>query len=66
VHVVTQAAEHPAMLAACDALQRLHGVQVICLPVDTHGQVDPALGAAITDRTALVSIMAANNETGMG
>ncbi len=65
VHVVTQRTEHPAVLAACDALHRLHGVQVTYLPVDVHGQVDPAaLAAALTDHTALVSIMMANNETG--
>ncbi len=56
-HVISQRTEHPAVLAACDALHRLHGVQITYLPVDTHGQVDPAaLAAAITDRTALVSI----------
>jgi cysteine desulfurase len=65
VQVISQRTEHPAVLAACDALHRLHGVQVAHLPVDAHGQVDPAaLAAAITDRTALASIMLANNETG--
>jgi cysteine desulfurase len=65
LHVVTQQTEHPAVLAACDALHRLHGVQVTYLPVDGYGRVDPAaLAAALTDRTALVSIMLANNETG--
>jgi cysteine desulfurase len=65
LHVVTQQTEHPAVLAACDALHRLHGVQVTYLPVDGSGQVDPAaLAAALTDRTATVSIMLANNETG--
>jgi cysteine desulfurase len=65
VHVVTQRTEHPAVLAACDALRRLHGVRVTALPVDGRGQVDPAaLTAVLTDRTALVSIMLANNETG--
>lgn len=63
--VVTQQTEHPGVLAACDALHRLHGVQVTYLPVDPHGHVAPAtLAAAITDHTALVSIMLANNETG--
>jgi cysteine desulfurase len=37
VHVVTQPTEHPAVLAACDALHRLHGVDVTALPVDTDG-----------------------------
>ncbi|GAA4722482.1 cysteine desulfurase family protein [Phytohabitans rumicis] len=64
-HVITQATEHPAVLATCQALHRLHGIKVTVLPVDAHGLVDPAdLHAAITPRTALVSIMLANNETG--
>lgn len=63
--VITQATEHPAVLATCAALQRLHGVDVTYLPVDRHGLVDPTdLATAITDRTVLVSIMLANNETG--
>jgi cysteine desulfurase len=64
-HVITQATEHPAVLATCHAMHRLHDVEVTVLPVDAHGLVDPAdLQAAITPHTALVSIMAANNETG--
>jgi cysteine desulfurase len=64
-HVITQATEHPAILATCRALQRLHGVDVTYLPVDHTGLIDPAdLAAAITARTVLVSIMLANNETG--
>ncbi|GAA2637269.1 cysteine desulfurase family protein [Actinomadura fulvescens] len=66
VHVVTQATEHPAVLEACRALQRRHGTAITYLPVDAHGRVDPAdLARALTPRTALVSIMAANNETGV-
>ncbi|GGZ81919.1 cysteine desulfurase family protein [Streptomyces echinoruber] len=64
-HVVTQVTEHPAVLETCRALQRWHGVEVTCLPVDGDGLVDPAaLAAALTERTVLVSVMAANNETG--
>jgi cysteine desulfurase len=64
-HVITQATEHPAVLAACQALQREHGVEVTVLPVDRDGLVDPAsLEAALTRRTVLVSVMLANNETG--
>jgi len=63
--VVTQQTEHPAVLATCRALQRLHGVEVTYLPVDRDGLVDPdELAAAMTPRTALVSVMLANNETG--
>ena len=64
--VITQVSEHPAVLEACRALQRLHGVQVTYLPVDRDGLIDPAaLAEALTPNTALVSIMAANNETGV-
>jgi cysteine desulfurase len=64
-HVITQSTEHPAVLATCRALQRLHNVDVTFLPVDRHGLVDPEdLAAAVTPQTALVSIMLANNETG--
>jgi cysteine desulfurase len=63
--VITQCTEHPAVLAACEALRRWHDVEVVTLPVTGEGLVDPAeLDAVITPRTALVSIMAANNETG--
>ena len=64
-HVITQTTEHPAVLGACRALRRWHGAEVTYLPVDADGLVDPAaLTAAFTDRTVLVSIMTANNETG--
>jgi cysteine desulfurase len=64
-HIITQVTEHPAVLKACDALQRLYGWRVTYLPVDSEGCVDPAqVEAAIDDRTALVTIMLANNETG--
>lgn len=63
--VVTQPTEHPAVLQACEALRRWHNAEVMFLPVDGDGLVDPAdLAAAITPRTVLVSVMAANNETG--
>ncbi|WP_433408050.1 cysteine desulfurase family protein [Saccharomonospora azurea] len=64
-HVITQRTEHPAVLESCRALASRHGVDVTYLPVDGDGLVDPAaLAAAFTPRTVLVSIMAANNETG--
>ncbi|MEI5519854.1 cysteine desulfurase family protein [Streptomyces brasiliscabiei] len=64
-HVVTQVTEHPAVLESCRALERLHGVRVTVLPVDGDGLVDPAaLAEALDDDTVLVSVMAANNETG--
>ncbi|WP_406164964.1 cysteine desulfurase family protein [Streptomyces sp. NBC_00996] len=64
-HLITQVTEHPAVLETCRALERLHGVEVTYLPVDRDGLVDPAaVAAALTPRTVLVSVMAANNETG--
>ena len=64
-HVVTQATEHPAVLAACRHLQQFHGVRITYLPVDQQGQVHPEqVRQALTDDTVLVSIMHANNETG--
>ncbi|GLV78312.1 cysteine desulfurase family protein [Streptomyces hygroscopicus] len=64
-HVITQATEHPAVLETCRALERLHGARVTVLPVDGDGLVDPAaLAAAFTEDTVVVSVMAANNETG--
>ncbi|MGW4434520.1 cysteine desulfurase family protein [Streptomyces sp. NPDC004596] len=64
-HVITQATEHPAVLGTCRALARLHGTRVTVLPVGREGLVEPAdLAAALTEDTVLVSVMAANNETG--
>ncbi|ASM37146.1 NifS family cysteine desulfurase [Campylobacter sputorum] len=63
--IITSSVEHPAVLAACKFLESL-GVDIIELPVDNQGLVNPNdLKDAITDKTALVSIMWANNETGM-
>lgn len=64
-HVVTVATEHKAVL---DPVARLagEGWQVTVVPVKRDGLVDlRELDAAITERTALVSVMAANNEIGV-
>ena len=64
-HVITQATEHPAVLETCRALERLHGVRVTVLPVERSGVLDAhRLEMAMTADTVLVSVMAANNETG--
>ena len=63
-HVVTTAVEHHAVLDVCRALGA-EGYQVTVVPVDGHGRVDPDdVARAITPRTALVSVMLANNEIG--
>lgn len=64
-HIVTSAVEHSSVLTLCRALER-EGVAVTFLPVDHDGLLKLAdLEAAITERTALVSLMWANNETGV-
>jgi cysteine desulfurase len=65
-HLVTTQIEHPAVLETCRYLERRLGFRVTYLPVDAQGQVDPAaVEAALTPRTLLVSVMHANNETGV-
>ena len=64
-HIITQVTEHPAVLKACRALTQLHGFRVTYLPVDGSGCVNPAdVAAAIDEKTVLITIMHANNETG--
>lgn len=64
-HLITVATEHRAILEPCRYLERL-GFTVTYLPVGGDGLLDPAaLVRAITPQTALVSVMAANNEIGV-
>jgi cysteine desulfurase len=64
-HIITTRIEHPAILATSKALQA-QGAEVTLVPVDSLGRVDPdAIAAAITERTILISVMLANNETGV-
>jgi cysteine desulfurase len=63
-HLVASAIEHEAVLNTFKALSR-RGWTTALLPVDASGIVSPAaLEAALTDKTALVSVMHANNEIG--
>ena len=63
-HIVTSAIEHHAVLDSCKYLEK-QGYRVTYLPVDKYGLISPdSLEAAMCDDTALVSIMAANNEIG--
>ncbi len=64
-HVVTSAVEHPVTLQLLRHLES-HGVRVTVLPVDANGRLDPAaIEAAIAPDTALISLLWANNETGV-
>jgi len=64
-HVVTSAVEHSAVLHPCQDLAK-HGCEVTFVGVDRDGNVDIGeLEAAILPETALVSMMWANNETGV-
>ena len=63
-HIVTCVTEHKAVLDSCKILQK-HGLQVTYLPVAPDGLIDLGrLRESLTDKTILISIMAANNEIG--
>lgn len=65
-HVITSAIEHHAVLHAFDYLKTYEGFEVTLLPVNVEGRVNPDdLAAALRDDTTLVSVMHANNETGV-
>ncbi|HWO40955.1 MAG TPA: aminotransferase class V-fold PLP-dependent enzyme, partial [Candidatus Eisenbacteria bacterium] len=64
-HIVTTRVEHPAVLGLCQHLEK-RGYRVTWLGVDADGMLDlDELANALSDDTALVSIMYANNETGV-
>lgn len=64
-HVVTLSTEHKCVLESAQALEA-EGFAVTYLPVGSDGLLDPgALEAAVSERTALVSVMAAHNEIGV-
>ncbi|GAB6966714.1 cysteine desulfurase NifS [Komagataeibacter kakiaceti JCM 25156] len=63
--IVTSAVEHPAVLALCAWLEKSRGVKVHYIGVDARGRLDvAAYRKALSPRTAIASIMWANNETG--
>lgn len=63
-HIITTRVEHPAILSICNHLE-LKGYKVTYLNVDSKGRLDlDELRSSITNNTAIVSIMYANNETG--
>jgi cysteine desulfurase len=64
-HIITTKIEHPAILATCKAMES-SGAEITYVPVDGSGRVDPAaVEEAIRESTVLISVMHANNETGV-
>lgn len=64
-HIIVSAVEHPSISATCEFLKKL-GVRISKIPVKIDGSIDPSdLRDIIDDKTALVSVMWANNETGV-
>ncbi len=65
MHIVISAVEHAAVGRSCDYLAT-RGWEVARVPVDGQGRLDPAaLRASLRDDTTLISVMHANNETGV-
>lgn len=65
-HLITTQVEHPAVLGLCRDLEKRHGYEVTYLGVDANGSLDlDELKAALRPDTAVVSVMMANNETGV-
>ena len=64
-HVITSTIEHSAVMNTCKRLEQM-GVEVSYVPVNGRGEVDPGdVRKAIRPQTRLISIMMANNETGV-
>jgi cysteine desulfurase len=64
-HIITSAVEHSATIKLCEYLAT-RGYEITWLPVDKDGVLDPdKLETSITSETAIVSLLWANNETGV-
>jgi cysteine desulfurase len=64
-HVITSSIEHHAVLHACKHLEKI-GCEVTILPADGRGLIDPSdVRRALRPNTKLISVMMANNETGV-
>ncbi len=64
--VVTTSVEHPSVLTLLRALESARQIELAVVPVDQEGAIDlDAMKEAIDDRTLLVSVMLAQNETGV-
>ena len=64
-HLIVSAIEHSAILAVCHWLEK-QGCEITRVGVNAHGQVEPeTIRAALRKNTRLISVMMANNETGV-
>lgn len=64
-HIITTQIEHHAILHTCEYLKKVEGAEITYLPVNSEGMVSlDDVKNAITDKTAIVSVMFANNEVG--
>jgi cysteine desulfurase len=65
-HIITVSTEHKAVLDTCRYLEEFEGAEITYLGVDKEGLIDTdELKTAIRPGTILISVMAANNETGV-
>src|SRR5208283_3636906 len=63
-HIITCVTEHKSILDTCKHLQTI-GKEITCVPVDNYGIINlQALEEAINEKTALITVMTANNEIG--
>jgi cysteine desulfurase len=64
-HVITSTIEHSAVMNSCKRLEQM-GCEVTFVPVNSRGEIDPGdVRAALRPNTRLISVMMANNETGV-
>ena len=64
-HLITSTIEHPSVLETCRILAKQPNISLTELPVDSSGLLQPeSLKENIISQTSLISLMAANNETG--